>query len=142
MKIVLKDKVYVQINDLGPMMNFCEGKPIPACVINQVYGKFFICCDENRYEFMSFDQKEAKPPKTTACIKCGSCANNCPFGIDPTEILKAYRNNDFQALEKSGVELCMECGCCSFVCPAKRPIVQNNKLAKADLKEYKMKEKK
>ena len=59
MKIVLKDKVYVQINDLGPMMNFMEGKAIPACVINQVYGKFFICCDENRYEFMAFDQKEA-----------------------------------------------------------------------------------
>ena len=49
---------------------------------------------------------------------------------------------DFEALQKAGVELCMECGCCSFVCPAKRPIVQNNKLAKADLREYKMKEKK
>ena len=59
MKIVLKDKVYVQINDLGPLMNFMEGKSIPGCVINQVFGKFFICCDDNRYDFMAFDQKEA-----------------------------------------------------------------------------------
>jgi hypothetical protein len=59
MKIVLKDKVYVQINDLGPMMNFMEGKAIPACVINQVFGKFFICCDDNRYEFEVFTQPEA-----------------------------------------------------------------------------------
>ena len=27
----------------------------------------------------------------------------------------------------------MECGCCSFGCPAHRPLVQTNKLAKAKL---------
>lgn len=97
---------------------------------------------KNTNAILAFNEKEATPPKTTACIKCGACANACPFGINPTEISNAYRNGDFEALEKAGVELCMECGCCSFVCPAKRPIVQNNKLAKADLKEYKMKEKK
>lgn len=59
MKIVLDDKVYVQINDLGPMMNFCEGKPIPGCVINQVFGQMFICCDDNRYEFEEFTDPEA-----------------------------------------------------------------------------------
>ena len=59
MKIVLEDKVYVQINDLGPMMNFCEGKAIPGCVINQVFGQMFICCDDNRYEFEEFTQREA-----------------------------------------------------------------------------------
>ena len=30
----------------------------------------------------------------------------------------------------------MECGCCAFVCPAKRPLVQVNKLAKNMLWEY------
>jgi electron transport complex protein RnfC len=34
----------------------------------------------------------------------------------------------------------MECGCCSFVCPANRPLVQTNKLAKVFLKEEKAKE--
>jgi electron transport complex protein RnfC len=30
----------------------------------------------------------------------------------------------------------MECGCCSYVCPARRPLVENNKLAKAALRKY------
>lgn len=97
---------------------------------------------KNTNAVLAFDEKQATPQKTTACIKCGACANNCPFGIDPQAISKALRNDDFEGVEKAGAELCMECGCCSFVCPAKRPIVQNNKLAKAALKDYKMKENK
>ena len=27
-------------------------------------------------------------------------------------------------------ELCIECGCCAYVCPAKRPLVQTQRLAK------------
>ena len=97
---------------------------------------------KNTNAVLAFDEKGATPPKTTACIKCGACINNCPFGIDPPAIAKALKTGDYAAMEKAGAELCMECGCCSFVCPAKRPIVQNNKLAKAALKDYKMKEKK
>ena len=44
------------------------------------------------------------------------------------------------ALDELKVNACMECGCCSFVCPANRPLVQTNKLAKAFLKEEKAKE--
>ncbi len=97
---------------------------------------------KNTNAILAFDEKQATPQKTTACIKCGSCANNCPFGINPVSISKALKENDCEAMVEAGIELCMECGCCSFVCPAKRPIVQNNKLAKAALREYKMKEKK
>ena len=97
---------------------------------------------KNTNAVLAFDEKGATPPKTTACIKCGACINNCPFGIDPPAIAKALKTGDYAAMEKAGAELCMECGCCSFVCPAKRPIVQNNKLAKAALKDYKVKEKK
>ena len=44
------------------------------------------------------------------------------------------------ALDELKVNACMECGCCSFVCPANRPLVQTNKLAKQFLKEEKAKE--
>ena len=30
----------------------------------------------------------------------------------------------------------MECGCCAFGCPAKRPLVQVMKLSKAMLRDY------
>lgn len=85
---------------------------------------------------LGLDEKEATPPKTTACINCGMCVNSCPLKLDPKEIARAYKLNDGEELKKLCVDLCMECGCCSFVCPAKRHLVQTNKLAKAKLRDY------
>ena len=50
--------------------------------------------------------------------------------------MSAYNIGDGEALEALHVDLCMECGCCSYVCPAKRPLVQTNKMAKIKLREY------
>lgn len=85
---------------------------------------------------LAFDRKDATPPKSSACIRCGKCAAHCPFSLSPCDISKAYEAGDGEALERSKVNLCMECGCCSYVCPAKRNIVQKNKLAKAMLRNY------
>lgn len=89
---------------------------------------------------VAFTAKEIKAPKTTACIRCGHCVNNCPFGINVLEIAKGLKNGDMEMVEKAGAEICMECGCCAYGCPANRPIVQNNKLAKQALRDYKAKE--
>lgn len=85
---------------------------------------------------IALDKKDAGPPKTTACINCGECVNHCPLRLDPREIAKAYRLDLCEELKKQCADLCMECGCCAYVCPAKRPIVQTNKLAKAKLNKY------
>lgn len=92
---------------------------------------------KNTNAILALSESEAKIPDTTACIKCGACVNHCPFGIDPASLGKAYRNDDMEKLEKLGVNLCMECGCCSFICPANRPLVQTNRLAKAALRNSK-----
>ena len=89
---------------------------------------------------LAFTAKEVKEPKTTACIHCGRCVNSCPFGINVLGIAKGMNIGDMDMVEKAGVEVCMECGCCSFGCPANRPIVQNNKLAKMALRDHKAKE--
>ena len=51
----------------------------------------------------------------------------------PSQIETAYRAGDMPRLHALKVNLCMECGCCSYGCPAHRPLVQTNKLAKAKL---------
>ena len=66
--------------------------------------------------------------------------NTCPFGLSPVSISEAYEKKDAQALALLNVNTCMECGCCSFVCPANRPLVQVNKLSKQFLREEQMKE--
>ena len=95
---------------------------------------------KNTNAILALNAKETKIPKTTACIRCGSCTNACPFGLAPASILLAYKKKDHALLEKFSVDTCMECGCCSFICPANRPLVQTNKLAKAYLKDIRSKE--
>ena len=85
---------------------------------------------------IALDEKEARPPKATACINCGECVNHCPLRLDPRAIAKAYKLDLCDELKKLCADLCMECGCCAYACPAKRHIVQTNKLAKAKLNKY------
>ncbi len=89
---------------------------------------------------LALTDKECEMPKETACIRCGACLNTCPFGIDVPSISRGYSLGDMEMVKKAGVAVCMECGCCSFVCPANRPLVQTNKLAKTALADYKKKE--
>ena len=87
-------------------------------------------------------EREATPPTVTPCIKCGACINSCPFSLDPMAISRAFKAGDAEMLEKLSADVCMECGCCSYVCPAKRNLVQRNKMAKNMLRDYRIKKKK
>ncbi len=91
---------------------------------------------KNTNAIVVMDEAEARPPKTTPCINCGACLTNCPLRLDPRAIAKAYKMNEPEELKALCVDLCMECGCCSYVCPAKRHLVQTNKLAKAVVRSY------
>lgn len=77
-----------------------------------------------------FDEKDAVPPEPTACIRCGKCVAHCPMKLMPVAVEQALKVNDIDRLKKLSVLSCMECGCCSYGCPAAKPLVQSMKLAK------------
>jgi len=91
---------------------------------------------KNTGAILCFDAKDAEPPAPTPCIKCGRCVNHCPMNLMPTDIERALDLGRPDLLKELKVNLCIECGCCAFVCPAKRPLVQVNKLAKIELNNY------
>ncbi len=78
-----------------------------------------------------FDERDAVLPKETECINCGRCVSNCPFSLMPNRIARAYKLKDADELKALNIMTCMECGCCAYVCPAKKDLVQTNKLSKA-----------
>lgn len=80
---------------------------------------------------------DTKPSATTACIRCGRCVNACSMGLMPTELEHAYDAKDAELLEKLNINLCMNCGACTFVCPAKRNISEKNQLAKLFVRQSK-----
>lgn len=57
------------------------------------------------------------------CIRCGWCVAGCPVHIHPAGILEAAQFNDRTAGESYGLDACIECGVCSYVCPSRLPLL-------------------
>ena len=79
---------------------------------------------------LAFTEKKAHIPAPGPCIRCGRCIEACPLGLSPVEIAGAFNRGDVDALNALMVDLCMNCGSCTYVCPAKRPVSQTMGLAK------------
>lgn len=78
--------------------------------------------------------KDPKPQPQTACIRCGRCASACPITLYPAMVETALTLGNYEKLNSLNINYCMECGCCSYVCPAKRPLTQVMRTAKAEIR--------
>ena len=78
--------------------------------------------------FLSQDRVEQEPEQE--CIRCARCVDVCPMGLLPLEFVKRVKQGEFEKLDEVFVKDCIECGCCSWGCPAKIPIVHYIKVGK------------
>lgn len=76
---------------------------------------------------------EMAPEEESACIRCAKCVDHCPMGLMPVLIDHASRKSDLKLSESLRALDCIECGVCSYVCPAKRHLTENIKKAKAGI---------
>ncbi|HHW95507.1 MAG TPA: electron transport complex subunit RsxC [Mogibacterium sp.] len=90
---------------------------------------------KNTSAILCFSQEMAEVKAETGCINCQRCHSACPFGLMPSVFEEAYRNKNVDRLNRFKVMQCMECGSCSYICPARRPLSLTNKLAKNMVKE-------
>ena len=90
---------------------------------------------KNTGSLLCFSKEIAEVKEETGCINCGRCMRACPFGLVPVIYAEAYARKDVERLNRFNVMQCMECGSCSFICPARRPLSFTNKLAKGMVKE-------
>ena len=87
------------------------------------------------------DARELPPPaRIFPCIKCAECVNACPMHLNPSMLgqLARVARHDTMETEYHLFD-CFECGCCSYVCPANIPLVQQFRVAKETLRELKAK---
>lgn len=66
------------------------------------------------------------------CISCARCVDVCPMGLEPFLISKISNLGLFDRLEKERVTDCIECGSCSYTCPAALPLLDYIRLGKAE----------
>jgi len=64
-------------------------------------------------------EKQAKLPDPGPCISCARCVDSCPMNLMPNYLASLVEYKRFQDAMNNGVLNCIECGCCSYVCPAK-----------------------
>mgnify|MGYP004478162573 FL=1 len=98
----------------GPMMGFALfGLDVPTTKTSSA----LLC--------MTKDEVSEYLP--SACINCGRCVEVCPGRVMPSKLADyAEHGNEEAFLAHHGMECC-ECGCCSYICPAKRPLTQEIK---------------
>jgi len=67
------------------------------------------------------------------CIRCGRCIDACPMKLQPSYIGLYIEKGHYEDAKEYNLMDCFECGCCTFVCPANRPMVQWVKKGKKEL---------
>ena len=71
-----------------------------------------------------YSQAEAKATQPTVCVRCGKCIEACPMGLMPGTLAQMIETGRYDLAESEHIADCIECGCCAYICPAYRPIVQ------------------
>ena len=108
----------------GPMMGFTQfTDEVP--VIKGTSG------------ILVFEENSASLREPEPCIQCGRCLSSCPMKLTPVLLGKYIENRQYDRVKDLNLLDCMECGCCNYICPANRPLVQLFKHGKIMLRRLK-----
>ena len=105
----------------GPMM----GRTLPRLDVPITKGMNGLVVLEGRGTF-----EDAYGP----CIRCGRCLEACPLALEPDQVSVRVEAGRPLDTARFGAQECYECGCCTYVCPAGRPLVQFMQVAKSALR--------
>ena len=89
---------------------------------------------------LAMEEHEAVLGEEKPCISCAMCVDVCPMNIVPTILATFVEHEKWDEVKAYNALDCIECGCCTYICPSKRLLVQNIKFGKAKLAEIRAKE--
>ncbi len=78
-----------------------------------------------------------KAPETynadNPCIRCGRCVDHCPMRLMPFKLSEAAKRSDAETAQQYNILECIECGLCSYICPANRNLLQFIRMIKPEV---------
>lgn len=75
-------------------------------------------------------EKDSQRRTPGPCIRCCRCVEVCPMSLEPYLLQSLGEFGMTDEAKEAGLMNCMECGCCSYICPSSRPIVDYIRLSK------------
>jgi len=102
----------------GPMM----GKALPNIDVPVVKGTSGI---------VLIPRSESERMEIQPCIRCAKCVSACALNLEPYLLMTLSEKGEFERAERERITDCMECGSCSYTCPAGRPLLDYIRLGKS-----------
>jgi electron transport complex protein RnfC len=78
-----------------------------------------------------FPADESVRSEPMPCIRCAKCTQACALNLEPYLLMTLSEKGMFERAEKERITDCMECGSCSYICPAGRPLLDYIRLGKS-----------
>lgn len=75
-------------------------------------------------------KKDTVRKEVENCIRCSKCVSVCPMGLSPYLLMTVTEFAVWDRAESEKITDCIECGCCSYTCPANRPLTDYIRLGK------------
>lgn len=125
--ITLKDNI-TKIISGGPMMGTAM-KNASFPIEKNTSGVLFLTKAETTLE------------EEDTCLGCGKCVEICSCRLAPVLIVQALARKDLDEAIRCGLNDCVLCGTCAYVCPARMQLIQKFKIGKQLVRERMIKEK-
>ena len=78
-----------------------------------------------------FRRNESVRKPVGPCIRCAKCISACALNLEPYLLMTLAEKGLFERAETERITDCMECGSCSYICPANRPLLDYIRLGKS-----------
>ncbi|MCX6301302.1 MAG: electron transport complex subunit RsxC [Bacteroidia bacterium] len=78
-----------------------------------------------------FPEGESVRRESMPCIRCAKCTQSCALNLEPYLLMTLSEKGMFEKAERERITDCMECGSCSYTCPAGRPLLDYIRLGKS-----------
>lgn len=111
-------------DDTGKIVN---GGPMMGKALNNID----VPVSKGTSGIILFPENESKRPEIKPCIRCAKCISVCALNLEPQLLANLSERGLFERAEKERITDCMECGSCSYICPANRPLLDYIRLGKS-----------